>query len=357
MDDRVESSTEAMAANMAMEARAGKGKADGEDLPLVTFALFAYNQEKYIREAVEAALAQDYPNLEIIFSDDCSPDSTFDVMRESTKNYSGCHQVKLNRNPVNLGLGSHVNRVVAQSKGELIVLAAGDDISAINRVSRLVEKWRSLPGCVAVCSDSLVISGTGEEQEVMVGAPFRGALDKGVECYFSGVQGCAYAWTKQIFEVFGEMLQNTICEDRVVPLRAALLGNTGYVAEPLVKYRVHGSNISHFFATDPTKVMEKTISIHARNLVIQQNYVRDLQKAIALGMEPEAEISLALRAATNQASLLAAKIQFLQHGLIRKLQLIAWSATRHPKQCLRWIAIVVAPHAYLRNQMKNLGVD
>ena len=120
MDDRVESSTEAMAANMAMEARAGKGKADGEDLPLVTFALFAYNQEKYIREAVEAALAQDYPNLEIIFSDDCSPNSTFDVMRESTKNYSGCHQVKLNRNPVNLGLGSHVNRVVAQSKGCLL---------------------------------------------------------------------------------------------------------------------------------------------------------------------------------------------------------------------------------------------
>ena len=45
------------------------------DRPLVTFALFAYNQEKYIREAVEGAFAQTYAPLEIILSDDCSTDS------------------------------------------------------------------------------------------------------------------------------------------------------------------------------------------------------------------------------------------------------------------------------------------
>ena len=36
------------------------------DRPLVTFALFAYNQEDYIREAVEGAFAQTYEPLEII---------------------------------------------------------------------------------------------------------------------------------------------------------------------------------------------------------------------------------------------------------------------------------------------------
>ena len=41
---------------------------DLPEYPLVTFALFAYNHEQYIREAVEGALAQDYPNLEIIIS-------------------------------------------------------------------------------------------------------------------------------------------------------------------------------------------------------------------------------------------------------------------------------------------------
>lgn len=46
--------------------------ASASQAPLVTFALFAYNQEKFIREAVEGAFAQTYESLEIILSDDCS---------------------------------------------------------------------------------------------------------------------------------------------------------------------------------------------------------------------------------------------------------------------------------------------
>jgi len=42
------------------------------DRPLVTFALLAYNQEEFIREAVEGAFALTYEQLEIILSDDCS---------------------------------------------------------------------------------------------------------------------------------------------------------------------------------------------------------------------------------------------------------------------------------------------
>ena len=49
--------------------------------PLVTFALFAYNQENYIRAAVEGAFAQTYQPLEIILSDDCSKDRTFEIMQ------------------------------------------------------------------------------------------------------------------------------------------------------------------------------------------------------------------------------------------------------------------------------------
>ena len=48
--------------------------------PLVTFALFAYNQEKLITAAVEAAFAQTYQPLEIIISDDESSDKTYDTI-------------------------------------------------------------------------------------------------------------------------------------------------------------------------------------------------------------------------------------------------------------------------------------
>jgi glycosyltransferase involved in cell wall biosynthesis len=50
-----------------------------EERPLITFALFAYNQEQFIAEAVQGALSQTYSPLEIILSD-WSADSTFHVM-------------------------------------------------------------------------------------------------------------------------------------------------------------------------------------------------------------------------------------------------------------------------------------
>lgn len=62
--------------------------------PLVTFALFACNQEKYIREAVEGAFSQSYEPLEIILSDDCSSDRTFE-MREMAAEYKGAHRLGL----------------------------------------------------------------------------------------------------------------------------------------------------------------------------------------------------------------------------------------------------------------------
>ena len=70
-------------------------------LPLATFALFSYNQEDYICDAVEAAFLQIYTPLKIIISDDCSSDGTFEKILRLIKNYNGkhtslCHRVVLN---------------------------------------------------------------------------------------------------------------------------------------------------------------------------------------------------------------------------------------------------------------------
>ena len=53
------------------------------DKPLITFLLVSYNQEAYIREAIEGALAQTYSPLEIVISDDCSSDATFSLIKEA----------------------------------------------------------------------------------------------------------------------------------------------------------------------------------------------------------------------------------------------------------------------------------
>ena len=55
--------------------------------PLVSLVIAFYNQENFVEDAVKGALSQTYDNLEIILSDDCSTDKTFEVIRKCTRDY------------------------------------------------------------------------------------------------------------------------------------------------------------------------------------------------------------------------------------------------------------------------------
>ena len=111
------------------------------DKPLVSIILFSYNQENFITEAVESLLNQTYSPLEIILSDDCSKDDTFNRMKRLAKAYKGPHKVKLNHNKKNLGVIAHMNKALNLTKGELIFAAAGDDISLPERCEKVVSYW------------------------------------------------------------------------------------------------------------------------------------------------------------------------------------------------------------------------
>jgi glycosyltransferase involved in cell wall biosynthesis len=110
--------------------------------PAVTFALFAYNQEKYVRAAIEGAFAQDFEPLEIILSDDCSSDRTFAIMQEMAAAYTGPHRVTARQERPNAGPVQHLINVARVATGELMVVGAGDDISYPDRVSALHSAWK-----------------------------------------------------------------------------------------------------------------------------------------------------------------------------------------------------------------------
>lgn len=130
--------------------------------PLVTFALFAYNQEKYIREAVEGAFSQTYEPLEIILSDDCSSDRTFEIMQEMAAAYEGPHRVVVRRSRTNLGTLGHVLTVAHTAKGDIFVVSAGDDISLPDRVSKTVASlWISAAD--AYSGEDIIIDKDGSE--------------------------------------------------------------------------------------------------------------------------------------------------------------------------------------------------
>lgn len=139
--------------------------------PRVTLFVLAYRQEAHVRAAIEGAFAQTYQPLEILLSDDCSPDGTFAVMQEMAAAYRGPHKVVLNRNPSNLRLIGHLNRVMSLATGDLLVQNAGDDVSHPERVARLVAVWEADPAIRALHSAVRRLDLTGAPVDWPMTAP------------------------------------------------------------------------------------------------------------------------------------------------------------------------------------------
>jgi glycosyltransferase involved in cell wall biosynthesis len=218
-----------------------------QEKPLITFALFAYNQERFIREAVEGALSQTYSPLEIILSDDCSSDGTFEIMHNLAAGYYGQQQNKiiLNQNETNLGIGAHINRVMELANGELIVVAAGDDISLPHRTAEIYKSWiNSDKKAFSLYSEFEMIDACGNviNGHIKNQFPQERPLLFFSKTLTSSVSGCTHAWHRKVFDFFGP-LPNIICEDLAIPPRSMLLGRIVCIENSLVKYRIHENNI------------------------------------------------------------------------------------------------------------------
>lgn len=215
--------------------------------PLISFVLFAYNQEQYVREAIDGAFSQTYSPLEIVLSDDYSTDKTFEIMQEMAATYRGPHQIILNRNEQNLGIGDHINILMELARGELIVPAAGDDVSLPKRVLELYLAWEdSNRKALSLFSSFIKIDETGNRIGTSVD---RGDVvnDYDYSTLFktpgSILPGCTHSWDRRVFEVYGPLITGSVIEDIPIAFRSAYLGVVRYIPQPLVLYRMSQNSI------------------------------------------------------------------------------------------------------------------
>ena len=217
--------------------------------PPVTFIILAHNQEAFVEAAIAGALAQDYPALEIIISDDSSSDGTFALIEAAVAIYRGPHRVIASRTPANAGFVSHIYHAVAQSVGGLIVLGAGDDISLSHRVSTLVAAWQE-SGASALGSDWEVI----DEHGAVTGSGSAGPAAM-VQPWFAGntpvptLTGATGAYERSMFEALKLPDFPIFAEDFFFALLLNLRSRPiVYVRQKLVRYRVHGGSLTHRIA-------------------------------------------------------------------------------------------------------------
>lgn len=105
----------------------------------VSFVVAAYDTEKYIERCLKSIEQQDINDYEVIVVDDCSKDSTYEVItRFSEKN----RHVKLYQNETNRGAGYTKNKAVSLCHGKYICFVDSDDWlveGAIKQVYGLAE--------------------------------------------------------------------------------------------------------------------------------------------------------------------------------------------------------------------------
>lgn len=208
------------------------------DRPRVTFALFAYNQEKYIREAVEGAFSQTYSPLEIILSDDCSNDRTFEIMEELAQAYQGPHLVKVRKSSKNRRLMGHINDVVALSRGSILILAAGDDVSFPDRTYELLAIYQTWPNIFSVCSDYITFDAKPFHTTAIDQSGIRHfSLLRAASNFGGWGQGASYSYRKECFYWPEILPENLELEDRILPFRASILGDVVYTKKKLLKWR------------------------------------------------------------------------------------------------------------------------
>ena len=211
----------------------------------ISVVLVAYNQENFIREAIRSIFSQTEQFLEVILSDDCSTDGTFDIMKSEALAYQGQYRIILNRNPQNMGLANHLNRVIALSSGQFIVIQAGDDVSVPTRVEKLVTRWRDHSPRV-----DLVVS---HFEEIDVSSKSTGFIETNVAFvpdlnqhplrWHCGATGACAAYSRTLLEKYGPLGERVYAEDWVYSFWSWLESGIAVIEEPLLQHRTHASSI------------------------------------------------------------------------------------------------------------------
>lgn len=217
--------------------------------PLVSIICVCYNHARFVQQALESAINQDYANIELIVIDDASTDHSVEVVSA----WSGSGNITFLKNETNLGYCKTFNRALAVSKGEYIIDLSADDELKPNRVSSGVETLSRMGTEYGVSfSDAEYINEQGKilskhsdrfpHTSVPSGDIYRDVIER----YF--ICSPTMIFTREVINQLGGYDETMAYEDFDFWVRAARKFKFIYVPEVLVtKRKVAGSLASKQF--------------------------------------------------------------------------------------------------------------
>jgi glycosyltransferase involved in cell wall biosynthesis len=125
--------------------------------PRVSIGMPVYNGERYLKATLDAILAQDYPDLELVISDNGSTDATEAICRD----YAADPRVRYVRHERNSGAAWNYNQVFALSRGTYFKWAAADDLILPGMIAQCAAVLDAHPEVVLCYPKTRIIDGEG----------------------------------------------------------------------------------------------------------------------------------------------------------------------------------------------------
>lgn len=196
--------------------------------PLVSICIPTYNGEKYILEALESAVNQTYPNLEIVISDDTSCDKTIQIITEFQKG----RDISINIfHHTPSGIGANWNNCMKHANGEYIKFLFQDDVlfpTCVEELLTLFSLHKDLG--LAACKREIIV----EEKATTATETWKtkyGDLQEGIELKKNGY----YILDSGILKNEKFIKNNKIGEPSTVLFPRVIVEKVGFFREDLIQ--------------------------------------------------------------------------------------------------------------------------
>ncbi|WP_026953657.1 glycosyltransferase family 2 protein [Algoriphagus vanfongensis] len=210
-----------------------------QSFPLISIAMCTYNGARYLRPQLDSLINQTYPNLEISVFDDCSSDETVSIVQEYMEKHP---QIKLHRNPINLGYQGNFAANFKACQGELIAPCDQDDVWALDKLEKL---FHILKDNMLVYHDSELIDEQGKSMGISMRTKLNFVRGKNPLpfLFFNCVSGHSMLFRKDLLDYIFPFPQKGFYDHWMVFV-ASHYGTIDYHDECLVQYRQHQKNLT-----------------------------------------------------------------------------------------------------------------
>jgi glycosyltransferase involved in cell wall biosynthesis len=222
----------------------GKGLDWETIVPLISTFMKSYNHERYIPEAIESVLTQDFEDLELIIVDDASTDESRQIIERYAEQDS---RVRVIFHEHNLGITRVVNDGIDAARGKYIAQLDSDDVWAPDKLRKqlaVVERDEN----VIVWSEGTLIDQNGQPLDKNFSELVESAAKKKSGNLFQTLLRGNYIFGSTLLYKrtnLGDLRYDDrfmYNNDYKFLLELARTYDFHYIAEPLAMYRIHGKN-------------------------------------------------------------------------------------------------------------------